>query len=207
MKNTIKIYKYLLRGISTKLHIFLNRFSKPNLLKKFQYLKIKSLCERNNSNTFLEFGSGASTIFFIKNLKKLNELLSVNLLEEKKYTDKVIEKIKIYDSKIKVINILNLKHNKLSINNKETLRYEYDFKRNYDFIYIDGPSNILGNNLIYNILNLEIRSSFYFFDGRYEMFTNLLLVLKKKNIEYKVLKSVLLNYYLVEIKDKNFFLN
>ena len=87
------------------------------------------------------------------------------------------------------------------------MRYEYDFKRNYDFIYIDGPSNILGNNLIYNILNLEIRSSFYFFDGRYEMFTNLLLVLKKKNIEYKVLKSVLLNYHLVEIKDKNFFLN
>jgi hypothetical protein len=199
------IFYYLSRPL-VHVNILFSKLTteKPNLLKKIQYRIVLSILKKKKIKTFLEFGSGASTLFFLKKYNYLN-FSSVNMLKEKKYTDVVRQKLleeKKYDTS--GVSILDLRTNIKKIGNNVAVQFIGNFNIIYDFIYIDGPSNLERTNLIYNILNYNIKSLNYFFDGRYNFANSLVLSLKKKNIPYKLRSSALFNYTYINITNENF---
>ena len=100
-----KIKYYFFRPL-TYINIFFARLSKPSKLKILQWKKVISLFNEYDCKTLLEFGSGRSTIFFIKNLENFNEFLSINPNTEIKFTEIVREKYKSLNIKknCKIIN-------------------------------------------------------------------------------------------------------
>ena len=198
------IFYYLSRPL-VQVNLLFNKFSskKPNILKKVQYKIILSIIKKKNCKRILEFGSGASTLFFLKNLDNIN-FCSVNLMSEKKYTDKVRKILVEENYQISKVNILDLETNIKKLNNNLSIEFKGGFDKVYDFIYIDGPSMLEGTNLIYNILNHDIKSLNYFFDGRVNNVNILISSLKKKKISYNLKSSAILNYSYINIADKNF---
>ena len=173
--------------------------SKPSKLKILQWKKLISIFNEYNCKTLLEFGSGRSTFFFLKNLDNLNEFLSINPNTEIKYTNICREKCHLLDSK-KNCKIVNTETKIENIGSKTTINFIYQFSNRYDLVYIDGPSKKMnGSDLIHNILNSSIVSKIFFFDGRHDMVDEVIKMLKKNNILYSLNNSVLLNYTVIKI--------
>ena len=196
--NFSKLKYYFFRPLKY-INIFFSRLSKPSKLKILQWKKLISLLDEYNCKTLLEFGSGRSTIFFLKNVDNLNEFLSINPNTEIKFTDICREKHHLLDSK-KNCKIVNTETKIENIGSKKTINFIYPFSNKYDLIYIDGPSKKMnGSDLIHNILNGSIVSKIFFFDGRHNMIDELVKYLKKNNYKYKLTHSVLLNYTVIFI--------
>tara|TARA_A100001011_G_C14261603_1_gene822676 strand:- start:1300 stop:1809 length:510 start_codon:yes stop_codon:yes gene_type:complete len=169
-------------------------------LKILQWKKLISLLNEYNCKTLLEFGSGRSTIFFLKNVDNLNEFLSINPNTEIKFTNICREEYHLLDSK-KNCKIVNTETKIENIGSKKTINFIYPFSNKYDLIYIDGPSKKMnGSDLIHNILNGQIVSKIFFFDGRHDMVNEVVEILKKNNILYNLNNSILLNYTIIKIK-------
>ncbi len=182
------------------INIFFSRLSEPSKLKIIQWKKLISLFNEYNCKTFLEFGSGRSTIFFLKNLDNLNEYLSINPNTEIKFTDIVREKYQSLDIK-RNCKIVSTETKIEDIGSKTMINFIYPFSNKYDLIYIDGPSKKMnGSDLIHNILNGSIVSKIFFFDGRHDMVDEVVKMLKKNNILYKLSNSTLLNYTVIFIQ-------
>ena len=198
------ILYYLSRPL-VQVNILIDKLSttKPHFLKKIQYKIFLSIVKKKNCKTILEFGSGASTFFFLKNFNNL-KFFSVNLLREKKYTDRVRQKLLEEKYNISGLNILDLETNIKKLNNNFAVEFIGNFNTIYDFIYIDGPSKLEGTNLIYNILNYDVKSLNYFFDGRVNNVNIFISSLKEKKISFNLKSSALLNYSYINITDTNF---
>jgi len=125
-------------------------------------------------------------------------------LREKKYTDRVRQKLLEEKYNISRLNILDLETNIKKLNNNFAVEFIGNFNTIYDFIYIDGPSKLEGTNLIYNILNYYVKSLNYFFDGRVNNVNIFISSLKEKKISYNLKSSTILNYSYINITDKNF---
>jgi len=164
-----KIKYYFFRPL-TYINIFFARLSKPSKLKILQWKKVISLFNEYDCKTLLEFGSGRSTIFFIKNLENFNEFLSINPNTEIKFTEIVREKYKSLNIK-KNCKIINSETQISNISLKPAVNFfTYPFSDNYDLIYIDG---------------------------RHNMIDELIKYLKKNNYKYKLTDSGLLNYTII----------
>ena len=197
--NFLKLKYYLFRPL-TYINIFFSRLSKPSKLKILQWKKVISLFNEYNCKTLLEFGSGRSTIFFLRNLDNLNEFLSINPNTEIKFTEIVREKYQALNIK-KNCKIVNTETKVENIGSKTTINFIYPFSNKYDLIYIDGPSKKMnGSDLIHNILNGSIVSKIFFFDGRNEMVDEVIKYLKKKNYKYKLTNSNILNYTIIFVE-------
>ena len=96
--NFSKLKYYFFRPL-IYINIFFSRLSKPSKLKILQWKKLISLLNEYNCKTLLEFGSGRSTIFFLKNVDNLNEFLSINPNTEIKFTNICREEYHLLDSK------------------------------------------------------------------------------------------------------------
>lgn len=198
--NSFSRLKYYFSRPLKYINIFFSRLSKPSKLKILQWKKLTSLFNEYNCKTLLEFGSGRSKIFFLRNLDNLNEFLSINPNTEIKFTDICREKHHLLDSK-KNCKIVNTETKVENIGLKTTINFIYPFSNKYDLIYIDGPSKIMnGSYLIHNILNGSIKSKIFFFDGRHDMVNELVKILKKNKILYNLNNSVLLNYTVIKTK-------
>ncbi len=197
--NFSKLKYYFLRPLKY-INIFFSRLSKHSKLKILQWKKLISLLDEYNCKTLLEFGSGRSTIFSLKNVDNLNEFLSINPNTEIKFTDICREKHHLLDSK-KNCKIVNTETKIENIGSKKTINFIYPFSNKYDLNYIDGPSKKMnGSDLIHNILNGSIVSKIFFFDGRHDMVNEVVKILKKNNILYNLNNSILLNYTIIKIK-------
>ena len=190
--NISKLKYYFFRFLKY-INIFFSKLSKPSKLKILQWKLLISLFNENNCKTFLEFGSGRSTIFFLKNLSNCKEFLSINPINEIKYTNIVREKYKSLNI-TKSSKIINSEIKIKSFGSKTAIDFIYPFSNMYDLIYIDGPSKkINGSNLIINILNGSIKTKIFFFDGRHDMIDELVKIFKKINYKYKITHWFLLN--------------
>ena len=188
-----KIRYYSLRPL-TYIYLLSSKLSKPGFLEKAQWKVLISIYNKHNCESFLEFGSGRSTIYFVQKIKS-KIFLSINPISEMKYTNIVREKFELLNIKNSNIQIINSDVKKKEINSKISLNYDFPFLSNYDLIFIDGPSKRLNEtDLIYNILNGSIKSKIIFIDGRQEMVIEIKALLKKKLIKFEVKDSVLLNY-------------
>ena len=188
-----KIRYYSLRPL-TYIYLLSSKLSKSGFLEKAQWKVLISIYNKHNCESFLEFGSGRSTIYFVQKTKS-KIFLSINPISEMKYTNIVREKFELLNIKNSNIQIINSDVKKKEINSKISLNYDFPFLSNYDLIFIDGPSKRLNETyLIYNILNGSIKSKIIFIDGRQEMVIEIKALLKKKLIKFEVKDSVLLNY-------------
>ena len=198
-KNKYQKLKYYFFKPLKYVNIFFLKLSKPSILKILQWKKLISLLNEYNCKNLLEFGSGRSTIFFLKNVDNFNEFLSINPNTEIKFTDICREKYNLLDSK-KNCKIVNTETKIENIGSKTTINFIYPFLNRYDLIYIDGPSKKMnGSDLIHNILNGSIVSKIFFFDGRHNMIDELVKYLKINNQQYKLTHSVLFNYTFIVI--------
>ena len=188
-----KIRYYSLRPL-TYIYLYSSRLSKPGFLEKAQWKVLISIYNKHNCESFLEFGSGRSTIYFVQKTKS-KIFLSINPISEMKYTNIVREKFELLNIKNSNIQIINSDVKKKEINSKTSVNYDFPFLSNYDLIFIDGPSKKINEtDLIYNILNGSIKSKIIFIDGRQEMVIEIKALLKKKLIKFEIKDSVLLNY-------------
>ncbi len=194
-----KLKYYFFRPLKY-VNIFFSRLSKPSKLKILQWKKLISLFNEYNCKTFLEFGSGRSTIFFLKNLNNFSEFISINPNTEIIFTDIVREKYQSLNIK-KNCKIISTDTKISNISSKNAINFNYPFSNKYDLIYIDGPSKKMnGSDLIYNILTGSIQSKIFFFDGRHDMVNEVVKILKRNNILYNLNNSVLLNYTVIKTK-------
>ena len=170
----------------------------------FQYKKILKLFEITDKKEMLEFGSGQSTIYFAKKNKQFN-LTSINIKEEIKYTDKYKKKLK--ELNINNVNILNVESKLLNIENEKMISYNFDFNKNYDLVYIDGPGTEGGTKLIYNFYKNQIKAKIICIDGRLEMVELIKHMLLRENINFKhhVFNIHCLNVFILD--ENLFFLN
>ena len=188
-----RIKYYSLRPL-TYIHALSGKLSKPGLLKRAQWRQLISIYNKHKCESFLEFGSGRSTIYFVQKIKSKN-FLSINPISEMKYTNIVREKFELLNTKNNNIQIINSDVEKKEINSKKSISYDFPFLNNYDLIFIDGPSKkVNGTDLIYNILNGSIKSKIIFLDGRQEMVVEIKELLTKKLIKFEVKVSILFNY-------------
>ena len=194
LENIFFKIKYYSSRPLTYIYLLSSKLSKPGFLEKAQWIKLISIYKKHNCESFLEFGSGRSTIYFVQKIKSKN-YLSINPISEIKYTNIVREKFKLLNIKNSNIQIINSDVEKKEINSKKSISYDFPFLNNYDLIFIDGPSKkVNGTDLIYNILNGSIKSKIIFLDGRQEMVFEIKELLTKKLIKFEVKGSALLNY-------------
>lgn len=108
-------------------------------MQSLRLLELRRLVERFNPTTVLECGGGTTTPLFTRMCDECHEGPSVISLEESTHWQDLTRRLVLPDLQARVE--FRLAPRVLeSWNGRRIARYDVEYDREYDFVYVDGPS-------------------------------------------------------------------
>lgn len=165
----------------------------------YKLYSLSKLLEQEKPMSILELGTGTSTVIFVDYIRK-EEGASLTSVDESQHWLNISKELADIKEDEKKIELIYAKRNiNLQRQPKET-KYDYKFKKYFDFVFIDGPSLAVDGITDKNISNTNI------FDIVKHKFPNTIIVDIRKATVKEIIKR-LGGYYNICISDiitKNF---